>query len=73
VRVETLTKADKDLASLRRMLARRRAAAARVGLTAAGLMALLSRVPADHPVWVSARDLTALVSTGDEQQGGLDG
>lgn len=64
--VETLTKPAEDLADLRRMLKRHRATVARVGLTAAGYIALLKRVPADHPVYVSASDLNALVQAGDE-------
>jgi hypothetical protein len=39
------------------MLKRHRTTVARVGLTAAGYIALLSRVPADHPVWVTSADL----------------
>jgi hypothetical protein len=69
VLVETLTKPAEDLASLRCMLARRRSTAARVGLTAAGYIALLRRVPADQPVWVSASDLNALVQAGDAERG----
>jgi hypothetical protein len=66
VSVETLTKSE-HLAELRRLLARRRGGAARVGLTAAGYIALLKRVPPDHPVWVSASDLDRLVHAGDER------
>jgi hypothetical protein len=69
VPVTALTKSE-DLSALRRMLARRRVSAARIGLTAAGYIALLSQVPADHPVYVSAADLSALVAAGDEQRGG---
>lgn len=67
--IAELTKPDEDLASLRRMLARRRVSAAQIGLTAAGYIALLSRVPPDDPVWVSAVDLSALVQAGDERRG----
>jgi hypothetical protein len=64
--VNQLTETE-DLAALRRMLARRRVSAARIGLTAAGYIALLKRVPADHPVYVSPGDLAALVAAGDER------
>jgi hypothetical protein len=66
VPVSELTK-DEDLGDLRRMLARRRGGAARMGLTATGCIALLSRAPADHPVWGSASDLDTLVHAGDER------
>jgi hypothetical protein len=68
--VKLLTQPTEDLASLRRLLARRRVSAARIGLTAAGYIALLKRVPRDHPVYVSPSDLAALVEAGDEQRGG---
>ena len=62
--------ASEDLFSLRRMLARRRVSAACVGLTAAGYIALLRRVPAEMEVWVDVRDLNTLVEAGDAQRGG---
>ena len=62
-----LTNASENLSSLRHMLSRRRHTAARVGLTAAGYIALLSRLPVDYPVYVSASDLDALVAAGDER------
>lgn len=61
---------SEDLRSLRRMLARRRHTAARVGFTAAGLIALLRRLPTDAAVYVSVNDLNTLVAAGDERQSG---
>ncbi|MBV8894534.1 MAG: hypothetical protein JO266_21590 [Acidobacteria bacterium] len=68
--ITRLTKREsgEDLTDLRRMLARRRVSAARVGLTAAGYIALLRRVPADAAVYVSVSDLCALVEAGDERR-----
>lgn len=55
------------LGSLRRILLRRRHTAARIGFTAAGLMALLKWVPTDVPIYVSVGDLSTLITAGDER------
>jgi hypothetical protein len=67
VPVSALTK-SKDLTSLRRMLARPPRVCRPNRADRRRLMALLSRVPADHPVDVSAADLGALAQAGDEQR-----
>jgi hypothetical protein len=61
-------KLPEDLTSLRRLLARRRHTAARVRLSAAELIALLKRLPADAAVYVSVGDLNTLVAAGDERR-----
>jgi hypothetical protein len=67
--VKSLIKGE-DLSSLRRLLARRRHTAARVQLTAVGMIALLRRSPPDAAVYVSVGDLNTLVAAGDERQVG---